>query len=93
MKLGLVIVLGCAACGGSATSWTSKDTSSMQDAVRLGKACSSLCTSDAGCTPEQAAGCFDSMDCNVGSALARHGQDDLQGGATDSGCAPAGAKQ
>jgi hypothetical protein len=90
VKLGLVAVLAGAAlllegCAGTPP-WTAHDTVSATDAVKLGQTCDAVCLSDAGCPPDVAAGCFEAIDCNVGSMLARHGQSDL--GTQDAGCAP-----
>lgn len=74
-----VLVLLAAGCGGNA--WTPKDTVSATHAVQLGKACDELCAADAAsCTPQMAASCVESIDCNIGSMLHRHGAADLMDG-------------
>lgn len=77
----IVFVVGLVTgCSSSKDNWTPKDAHDITDAVKLGKACDALCTaSDAGaCTPKTVAGCFESIDCNLASALHRHGGSDFK---------------
>lgn len=69
-----LLLLGC---GSSANSWTSVDTVSDTHTVQLSQRCGALCLSDAGCPSSVAAGCFEAIDCNIGSSLHRHGAPDL----------------
>lgn len=75
MKLWSLLFL-LSACG-SSRDWKTADTTSATHTVQLSQRCGALCLSDAGCPPEVAAGCFESIDCNVGSMLHRHGANDL----------------
>jgi hypothetical protein len=81
----LMIAAAITGCGGNAP-WQDKDTTSETHIVQLAKGCEALCLSDAGCTPEQAAGCLDAIGCNGGSMLHRHGAPTLV--PSDAGCTP-----
>ena len=78
------LLLALAGCGGNP--WLDADTAADKNATLLAKGCEALCLSDGGCTPEQAAACFDAVACNVGSSLHRHGGPDLVN--PDAGCSP-----
>ena len=80
MKLGVSLCLALLGCHSAASTWQTADTTSATHAVQLSQRCGTLCLSDAGCPPEVAAGCFESLDCNMGSMLHRHGQSDLDAG-------------
>lgn len=73
-------VLALLSCHPSSAVWQSTDTTSATHAVQLSQRCGALCLSDAGCPPDVAAGCFESIDCNLGSMLHRHGAPDLDAG-------------
>jgi hypothetical protein len=79
-----VILTVLVGCGGDA--WQPKDTTAETHILQLARGCELLCLSDAGCTPDQAAGCFDAIGCNGGSMLHRHGAPSLV--APDAGCTP-----
>ena len=66
-------------CGGP--HWTPADTTAATHAVELSQRCGALCAGEGGCPPEVAAGCFEAVDCNVGSMLRRHGAPDHDAGA------------
>lgn len=61
----------------SHSAWAPADTTAATHAVQLSQRCGALCLGDAGCSPQVAAGCFESIDCNVGSMLHRHNAPDL----------------
>ena len=79
--LGLLLAV-LPGCGGSP--YTPADQASDVNTVKLASGCELLCLNDAGCTPDQAAACFDAISCNAGSSLHRHGGPDLVVG--DAGC-------
>ena len=81
--LGTAWLCTSVACG-SSTPYTPADLASDVNTVKLAQGCELLCLSEAGCTTDQAAGCFDSIACNRGSALHRHGGPDLV--PVDAGC-------
>ena len=78
----LLLLLALAGCGGNA--WTPADQAADVNTVKLATGCEVLCLSDAGCSSDQAAACLDSIACNVGSSLHRHGGPDLV--PPDAGC-------
>ena len=78
-----VVALALVGCGGG-PAYTPADQANDVNTVKLAKGFSAFCLSDAGCTPDQAAGAFDSIACNVGSSLHRHGGPDLV--PVDGGC-------
>jgi hypothetical protein len=73
-------------CGSSAASYTAADLKGDQHDEALAKGCQALCLSDAGCTPTQAAACFDAIICNRSGSLHRHGAPDMTDGGA--GCVP-----
>lgn len=80
-----VVVIGLAACGGG-NQWAAADTTDMTHTLQTSRDCTALCLSDAGCSPQQAAGCFEGMSCDMGSMLHRHGGPDVV--SPDAGCSP-----
>jgi len=81
----VIFAMALTACG-SSPPWEAKDTVSGTHSDQLAKGCEALCLSDAGCTSDQAAGCFDAIGCNLGSMLHRHGA--ASPVAADAGCLP-----
>src|ERR1700722_9516192 len=72
-------------CGGS--SWTDADTTSAKTQFQTQQTLLRLCQSEGGCTSGQLEVVENSATCNLGSMLARHGADVLDGGAS-LGCQP-----
>ena len=81
---GAMAGLSLLGCGNSTNTFTAADMAQTTNTVKLAKGCGALCLSEAGCTPDQAAGCFDAIACNQGSSLHRHGGPDLVD--PDAGC-------
>lgn len=77
-----LLLVALAGCGGNP--YTAADQANDVNTVKLATGCEALCLSDAGCSPDQAAACLDSIACNVGSSLHRHGGPDLV--SPDAGC-------
>jgi hypothetical protein len=71
----------------ASNSWTPGDTARSTDIIQAQKALVMLCQSDAGCTPGQVEVVEESTMCNLGSMMATHGADILDGGA-EYGCKP-----
>jgi hypothetical protein len=83
MRVALLALL--VGCGGNA--WTDADTKASTTILRTQRALVRLCQSDAGCTSAQVVELQNATECNLGSMLARHGADILDGGG-QLGCQP-----
>ena len=81
--LACLVLVGCS----SSNQWTAADTKAATTMLRTQQSLLALCQGDAGCTSDQVQIVETAAECNLGSMMARHGADVLDGGGAI-GCQP-----